>query len=202
MRFLLLIALLTFSVPCHAQRIFRASIDEEQNARLDKLESAVDKLTTLVEKLAEKPVETTVTKSLPFPTQEIKAPPVQRVVTSNRYTGEELEAIVRNHYPRGDYTRYADVSPRSGVWRHLQDSNHGFTSDQVNGMNQNIALGLHGLHHAGLITATKKAPPSIPETGVVTTQKVKPQNTILQIGGCANGNCARVTTVRRGIFFR
>lgn len=87
------------------------------------------------------------------PAAEVAAPvAVTPEAVSNRWTRAELEAMVRAKYPRGFAVRYADVSPRSAVWSHLKSGVHGFSSAQVDGMPQWIALGLHDMEHGGEIT--------------------------------------------------
>jgi len=200
MRYLVLLFVLFFPVQAQAQRVFRASIDEKQNKRLDKLESAVDRLTNIVEILATTPPPSPEKKPAPVVTVSRQTQPI-----SNRYTRQELESIVRQHYPNGDYTRYADVSPRSGTIRHLMDSNHQFTSAQVSGMDINLALGLHGLHHRNLITSNRGSYKNPVQKSIQIAQPlVQPSQSIQMIGGCANGQCARqsVTSTRRRLFFR
>jgi hypothetical protein len=188
----------------NAQRVFRASsIDIEQNERIDaidqrveRIESSVASLVSAIEKQIEvKPV-----------TVEAAPPKVETVVSvrkpsakpaSNYYSQAELIGIVRAAYPNGNYTRYADVSPRSGVWRHLQDSNHRFTASQVEGLPQDIALGLHGLHHANLIRATRGT--SKVSAPVVRSQ---PAKVVQAAGGCPNGQCARQSQPARQQQFR
>ena len=226
---ILIVAVAVLAPVANAQRVFRASsIDLEQNERIDtieakvsRIESSVASLVAVLEKQA-KPQAAVVaqpaTVARTTPVSVAVPPPVARqaATQSGYYSQAELIGIVQAAYPRGDYTRYADVSPRSGVWRHLMDGNHQFTADQVNGLPQDIALGLHGLHHAGKIRATRSsmavspqvaysqpaAIPAIQAYSQPATQYAQPA-----AGGCANGQCARPSysqPVRRsfGIFRR
>lgn len=222
-RFLTLaIAIVIFTPAANAQRVFRASsIDIEQNERIDtieakvsRIESSVASLVSALEKQA-KPVTiaTQPATVAATPVSVITQPATIRQSSSQSsgyYSQAELIAIVQAAYPSGDYTRYADVSPRSGVWRHLMDGNHQFTSAQVNGLPQDIALGLHGLHHAGKIRATRSSRAVAPQTAYsqpAAQQYSQPTIQYAQAtGGCANGQCARPSysqPVRRSFgFFR
>ena len=202
---ILLLAIATAST-ANAQRVFRASsIDLEQNDRLDSLESKVDRIESsvaaLVAVLEKRAVQepATVAKPAPKPDPKVAKLTVDKS-ESPYYSQAELVAIVKAEYPRGDYTRYADVSPRSAVWRHLQDGeNHSFTATQVNGMSQSIALGLHGLEHAGKITPYRsgvKPKPRKTEARLVSTpaKTTTVKRSVQQVGGCASGSCARPVT--------
>jgi hypothetical protein len=202
-RFLILIvAIATLAPVANAQRVFRASsIDLEQNERIDSLESKVSRIESSVSKLVaslekqSQPVATASQLATVTPVSVITQPATIRQASSpsSHYSQAELIAIVQQAYPRGDYTRYADVSPRSGVWTHLQDGNHQFTAAQVQGLPQNIALGLHGLHHAGKIRATRSSRPAAPQVAYSQTaiQQSYSQPVIQAARGCANGQCAR-----------
>lgn len=209
LRFLVVCFVGLLALPANAQRVFRASsIDIEQNDRLDSLEAQVSRIeasvSTLVATLQRPRPRETVKESLtvdPEPeTPKVRTVSVVResltpAAATGLYSRSELEAIVRAAYPNGDYTRFADVSPRSGVWRHLRDSNHRFTAAQVEGMPMNLALGLHGLHHVGRITPQKsgaKPPPAIADVQMVSTPaRTTTSRSVQQLGGCANGSCAR-----------
>jgi len=78
-----------------------------------------------------------------------------------RYTFDELRQWVRDNYHQTS-SLMADVKPRSSVWRHLQDSNHGFTSAQVTGLSQWEALRLHDAHHQERITPYRGSAKAIP----------------------------------------
>lgn len=195
------ISIVLFTGPAHAQRVFRASsIDIEQNERIDtieakvsRIESSVASLVAVLEKQAKPSVAqpATVTHITPV---SVPTPVARQAATpSGYYSQAELIAIVQAAYPGGDYTRYADVSPRSGVWRHLQDGNHQFTASQINGMPQDIALGLHGLHHANKIRATRSSKAVAPQVAYSqpAIQQSYSQPIIQAAGGCANGQCAR-----------
>jgi len=203
-RFLILIvAVATLAPVANAQRVFRASsIDLEQNDRIDSLEAKVSRIESSVSKLVaslEKQSQPVATASQPAtitPVSVITQAPTIRQASSQSsgyYSQAELIAIVQQAYPRGDYTRYADVSPRSGVWTHLQDGNHQFTSAQVNGLPQDIALGLHGLHHANRIRATRSSQVVAPQVArsQPAIQQSYSQPVYQAAGGCANGQCAR-----------
>lgn len=219
MRSLLILAFaILFASTANAQRVFRASsIDIEQNERIDtieakvsRIESSVASLVAVLEKQAKPAVAqpATVTHVTPV---SVSLPPLvarQAATPSGYYSQAELIGIVQAAYPRGDYTRYADVSPRSGVWTHLMDGNHQFTAAQVQGLPQDIALGLHGLHHANKIRATRSSRPVAPQVAYSqpAIQQSYSQPVIQAAGGCANGQCARPSysqPVRRSFgFFR
>jgi hypothetical protein len=209
---ILIVAVATLAPVASAQRVFRASsIDLEQNERIDSLEAKVSRIESSVSKLVaslEKQSQPVATASQPAtvtPVSVIAQAPTIRQPSSQSggyYSQAELIAIVQQAYPRGDYTRYADVSPRSGVWNHLQDGNHQFTAAQVQGLPQDIALGLHGLHHANKIRATRSSRAAAPQVAYSqpAIQQSYPQPAIQQsysqpviqaAGGCANGQCAR-----------
>lgn len=58
----------------------------------------------------------------------------------------ELRAIA-GHY------RGSSVGVKGGnFWAHLQDSNHGFSASQLQGLNQNECERIHSAHHNGQIT--------------------------------------------------
>jgi hypothetical protein len=73
------------------------------------------------------------------------------------------------------------------------DGNHQFTAAQVQGLPQEIALGLHGLHHANKIRATRSSRAAAPQVAYSqpAIQQSYPQPVIQAAGGCANGQCAR-----------
>ena len=196
--FLILAFVVLFAVPANAQRVFRASsIDLEQNERLDKLESQVGRIEASIVSLAvamekqAKPQPVAAPK--PVVATQVATKQVVNRQPASHYTQAELVGIVQAAYPSGDYTRYADVSPRSAVWSHLQDSNHQFTAAQVNGLPQNIALGLHGLNHAGRIKATRSSQTASPQVArsQPAIQQFITQPSVQAVGGCANGQCAR-----------
>ena len=216
---ILLIAVAVLAPAANAQRVFRASsIDLEQNERIDtieakvsRIESSVASLVAALEKQAKPAVAKPVTVANFTPVSVAMPLPVARQVAtqSGYYSQAELIAIVQQAYPGGDYTRYADVSPRSGVWTHLMDGNHQFTAAQVDGLPQDIALGLHGLHHAGKIRATQSSravAPQVAYSQPVAQQYSQPIQYAQAVGGCANGQCARPSysqPVRRSFgFFR
>jgi len=219
LRFLLLLFAISLASTAVAERTFYASsIDIEQNERLDAIDQRVERIESNINIIAAKvsesatlasdqvvqakpqpkPVETTVAtiakpvqQSLTVVSSPLPSQPARQ--SSNYYSQAELIGIVRAAYPSGNYTKYADVSPRSSVWNHLQDGNHQFTAAQVSGLPQDIALGLHGLHHANLIRATrgtgKVAAPAAQPQPLRSFQTFTPQATIIQAGRCANGRC-------------
>lgn len=205
-RFLTLaVAVVILAPAANAQRVFRASsIDIEQNERIDtieakvsRIESSVASLVSALEKQA-KPVTIAAQPTTVTPASVITQPATIRQPSSQSsgyYSQAELIAIVQEAYPGGDYTRYADVSPRSGVWRHLTDGNHQFTSAQVQGLPQDIALGLHGLHHANKIRATRSSRSVAPQVAYSQPAVQSYSQPTIQYaqaaGGCANGQCAR-----------
>jgi hypothetical protein len=202
-RFLILVVAVAMLAPvANAQRVFRASsIDIEQNERIDSLESKVSRIESSVSKLVavverqSQPVRIASQPATITPVSTAVQPATIRQPSSQSgyYSQAELIAIVRAAYPGGDYTRYADVSPRSGVWTHLQDGNHQFTSQQVSGLPQDIALGLHGLHHANKVRATRSSQAVAPQVArsQPAIQRSYPQPVVQAAGGCANGQCAR-----------
>jgi hypothetical protein len=223
-RSLLLLSAILIASTASAQRTFYASsIDIEQNERLDAIDERVDRIETDINTIAAqiseiatlvkrpvvevqpqpKPVVAApkpVAKPATLTTVSKPTPPVQQ--SSNYYSQAELIGIVRAAYPTGNYTRYADVSPRSAVWSHLQDGNHRFTAAQVSGLPQDIALGLHGLHHANLIRATrgtsKISAPVAQSQPTPRGQAPTPQQFAQQMGGCANGQCPNPVRAQQG----
>lgn len=78
-----------------------------------------------------------------------------RALATRRYTKSELDSLVRSSYSPS--TRLTtDVSPRSDVWIHLT-RDHGFSSDQVSGMEFWVGMALNDAAHKGMITAWKPA---------------------------------------------
>lgn len=234
-----IVFLATVAPAANGQRVFRASsIDIEQNERIDSLEAKVGRIEASVNKL----VSAVEAKQIAKPATVVSEPVrvIQPAISSDtipvstqspeprlsrsRYSQAELVSIVQQAYPSGDWTRYADVSPRSAVWSHLQDPNHQFSAEQVQGLPQNIALGLHGLHHAGKIRATRIGQPQTMTATVYA--EPQPQPVVMQSypqpvaapvysqpiiqqsgGGCPNGQCPAPSysqPVRRsfGIFRR
>lgn len=189
MRFLLLPLLLLLAIPASAQLRFTASPVEQ---RLDSAEQRLDTLESTVKQLAEtnhqivallakqaapaKPVQPVVEKPAPQLVSVQPAKPVRVVQPAQ----SSYAAIVRSHFPNGWRGEYADVSPRSAVYIHLQQ--HGFSASDIQGLDQNTALGLHALAHAGLVRPGQY---STPQENRVRTAPVQ------QMGGCANGQCAR-----------
>jgi hypothetical protein len=200
---ILVVAVALLAPAANAQRVFRASsIEIEQNERIDAMEAKVSRIESSVAALVAalekqpKPVAIASQPATVTPVSVIAQPATIRQPASQSsgyYSQAELIAIVQAAYPGGDYTRYADVSPRSGVWNHLQDGNHQFTSAQVNGLPQDIALGLHGLHHAGKIRATRSSRVTAPQVAYSqpAIQQSYSQPVYQTAGGCANGQCAR-----------
>lgn len=189
-RFLALATIALFASTAQAQRIFYASaIDVEQNERLDAVETKIDRIETEIERLS---VVAKPTPAKAVPVSVSLPQPQPKPVASNYYSQAELIAIVRNAYPSGNYTQYADVQPRSSVWSHLQDGSHQFTASQVNGLPQDIALGLHGLHHANRIRATRstmQVSVPVPQPTYQPMPQATPQPAYQSAGGCANGRC-------------
>lgn len=75
----------------------------------------------------------------------------QASTQSGRYSIAELRNWIRSEYQPGTILM-ADVQPRSSVWTHLQDHNHGFTAAQVSGLQHWEAMALHDAHHQERIT--------------------------------------------------
>jgi hypothetical protein len=85
-------------------------------------------------------------------------PEQKATAKSNRYTTEELRAMIRAKRP-GGWTGpvYADVAPRSAAKQHLVGPEHMFSWDQVSGLTQDEALILHDLapNHGNQIFPTR-----------------------------------------------
>lgn len=196
MRFLVLSVLVLLTLPATAQLRYTASPVEQRldsaEQRLDTLESTVKQLATtnqqIVALLAQqqtKTVQPVVAKPAP---QLISAQPV-RIVQSTQPTQpvqSSYAALVRSHFPNGWRGEYADVSPRSAVWIHLRQ--HGFSQADIQGLDQNTALGLHALTHAGLVRPNSRA--AAPQHTHTQENRVRTV-AVQQMGGCANGQCAR-----------
>lgn len=214
MRSLIPLLCCLLAVPSFGQEVFRAlPIDEIQDnrieaseQRIDKLERSVALLARSVEKLVENqsvvPAPTIQMASAQTPAKvTIQAAPIRQPQrqASNRWTQSELDSIVRSKFPNGWQGQYADVSPRSSVWQHLIQ--HGFSADQVNGLDQNTALGLHALEHAGQISpirspnwASAPAPPQSGYSVAVSANVATGAIPAAYDAGCANGQCARPAT--------
>jgi hypothetical protein len=167
---------------------------EKEVARVDILESEVFDLkegqTKILNKLEEIAEQSKVVKT-------IEAKPVTTVSTSSvnngLYSTDELRAIYNNEWPNGYRVRAATVSPKSNVWNHLVSDIHGFQLSQVKTLTQDEALGIHDLHHAGLIRSQKG---SYSSKTVATSKPSRNYNTYSQPAnsGCPNGQCARQRT--------
>ena len=74
-----------------------------------------------------------------------------------RYTAAELNKWVRDRYnPNTTLTSgLMAKGQESLVWRHLTDSNHGFSNEQVSDLEMWVALALHDASHANLISPIK-----------------------------------------------
>ena len=190
MRFLLLPILFLLTVPVSAQLRFTASPVEQRldsaEQRLDTLESTVKQLATtnqqIVALLAQqqtKTVQPVVAKPAP---QLVSAQPVRVVQPAQ----SSYAAIVRSHFPNGWRGEYADVSPRSAVYIHLQQ--HGFSQADIQGLDQNTALVLHALAHAGLVRPNSRT--ASPQHTHLQENRVRTAP-VQQMSGCANGQCAR-----------
>lgn len=71
------------------------------------------------------------------------------VSSEGRLSRSEIDQWIRANYTRETLIE-SDVEPRSNVWNHLTDntdSKHSFTKDQVNGLEQWVALALHNEIH-------------------------------------------------------
>lgn len=148
---------------------------------------------------------TTVTRSQPVVTQSsvTYSQPVVHRSASSRYSMSELRSLIQQYR---NHRIYADVQPRSYAYRHLV-SDHGFTSDQVNGLSLDEAYRLHSLAHGGILHATRSGASvamvqssvqsepvySYPVTQqVVNVQPMRtPVRTVIQAAanGCPNGRC-------------
>jgi hypothetical protein len=222
-------ALLTTNV--FSQTVFTPSpIDFKQDERLELLEKEVARLDVIdselfdiketqakilakVDALAAKPVVVEQPKPVVKPQTVVSTPkvvePVRQVsqpqVSSGLYTTDELRAIFYKEWPNGYRVRAADVSPRSQVWNHLTSGIHGFQPSQVQGLTQQEALGIHDLHHAGLIRANRGSyrggsivsrPAQLTYNSIPPTQSAPPRNAPIINrpvfnSGCPNGQCAR-----------
>lgn len=211
---LLCVSLAAFALTttAEAQRVFRASsIDVEQNERLDAVEAKVDQIADSLKSIEQllsaqamervvaqaprpKPADKeSLTTAKPAPT--VPSSRTVQTPTSNRYTQAELTAIVQSRYPSGFRVRHADVSPRSAVWSHLKSGIHGFSAEQVDGMPQWIALGLHDMEHGGEITPFRSSASSASTAARPASPAAPP--VVASFGvGCANGQCARQITAR------
>ena len=90
-------------------------------------------------------------------------------ITQGLRTRSELDAWVRANYSRDwvqsngwNFSRfepidgtYSEVEPPGHVWAHLQDENHGFSAEQVQGLEFWVAWCLHDAAHRGTIGPEK-----------------------------------------------
>jgi hypothetical protein len=191
------------------QTVFTPSpMDFKQNERLDALEKQIERLDIIESELFDiKESQAQILVKLEEPAKPqptvVVAPvkvtvpekPVIKPVSNGLYSTEELRAIYYKEWPNGYRVRAADVSPRSQVWNHLTSGAHRFLPEQVQGLTQSEALGIHDLHHAGLIRAQQGSYRGGTIVTVSSTQKT--YNTIKSVPpqavdtGCANGQCAR-----------
>lgn len=194
-----------------SQTVFTPSpIDFIQNERLDALEAQIGRLDVIDSELFDiKETQAQILTKLdevPKPQPVVVAPqpvvvakPIKQIEVGGLYSTEELRGIYYKEWPNGYRVKAADVSPRSQVWNHLTSGKHGFQPSQVQGLTQSEALGIHDLHHAGLIRAERGsyrggsvAPLKTYNTvdsSTVTVQRVVTQSA--GNSGCANGQCAR-----------
>lgn len=99
-------------------------------------------------------------------------------------TMRELSAFAASYGNAGK--PFTDVRPRNQVWNHLM-RDHGFSFEQIDGMQYNAALWLHAAAHNGDVTPTEikwKAVPVLKGFNAISGQHWQPvqQN-------CANGQC-------------
>lgn len=209
MRSLIVIVCCLLAAPSFGQEVFRAlPIDEIQDnrieaseQRIDQLERSVASLARSVEKLVERqsvvapPAVQMASVQAPAKIT-VQAAPVQQPQRQvpNRWTQSELDSIVRSKFPNGWSGEYANVSPRSDVWNHL--IYHGFTADQVNGLDQNTALGLHALEHAGQISPYRSqnwvSTPAPQQSGYSVAVSANVATGAIPAAyddGCSNGQC-------------
>jgi hypothetical protein len=211
----LICALLTTNV--FSQTVFTPSpIDFKQDERLDLLEKEVARLDVIdselfdiketqaeilakVDALAVKPVVIEQPKPVVKPQTVVATPKTVEPVSNGLYSTAELRAIFYKEWPNGYSVRAATVSPKSQVWNHLVSGKHGFQMNQVKGLTQDEALGIHDLHHAGLIRSQQGSyrGQSIVTKPVQKTYNSKPTKQVYQPvfnSGCPNGQCARQRT--------
>lgn len=79
--------------------------------------------------------------------------PATQSTSGQRFTRSELDTWVRANYTRSTELSTGMVR-NSEVWSHLVS--HDFTSGQVNGLDQWVALALHDAVHAGKISPFRK----------------------------------------------
>lgn len=198
-RFAIVVLVALLSSPSNAQRVFRAApLDLEQNQRLDSLETRTEAVEQALAEIksdegpGESPALVGVTASVST------RPPVQ--APSGLKTTDELRAEIASYRPqhldsRGRFNpHYATVRPVSGVYRHLQDGNHGFTEEQVSGLSLTDALILHDLapEHGGKISPYRNASSGCANGQCPTPVRSSPSSTLnfqSASGGCPNGQC-------------
>jgi hypothetical protein len=126
---------------------------ESVEKRLSKVEQSLQE--TAQESIVETPVLSTLNPQL----------------STNYYSRNELDQWVRQRYSRSTPLTHGLMARGQShlVYQHLVDGNHGFKSDQVNGLEKWVALALHDAEHGGLISPQKSSsntlasysPPSI-----------------------------------------
>jgi hypothetical protein len=68
---------------------------------------------------------------------------------NTRLTAGQLKSFAYNYH--GPLRGVSD----NNYWRHLQDANHGFTTNQLHGLTQRDCEMIHGAHHYGYLTPYK-----------------------------------------------
>lgn len=69
---------------------------------------------------------------------------------TKRLSNSQLKEYLRTYSDRGREWGVKGMT----FYEHLQDSNHGFTSEQLMGLSQNELAKLHSAHHNGFVTPT------------------------------------------------
>lgn len=106
-----------------------------------------------------------------------KPAPIIQSPTVRRWSKSELEEWVRQRYTPTTALMRATVAAGSSVWAHLT-RDHGFTSDQINGMQRWIAMALHDAAHPKIYRNGRKDPPLITSWKTVSAVSDNPQLTL------------------------
>lgn len=198
-RLIYLAAAIAALAACIAQVQAQEFNDESPSARLQRaLEYNLDQLgerVTDIEQRVESIDERVAKIERQTATREKTSQAAQPPSAATRLTQAQLVAWVKRHYQPS--TRlHASVEPPGMVWSHLQDANHGFLREQVQGLEFWVAYALHDASHARRITpfavrdSTAAATPPAPARF-----KISPQP--LVGSGCDSRGCSRPLKFRK-----
>ncbi len=146
---------------------------------------------------------------------ELTLPEFNPASISDRYSASELDQWVRSRYRQDSPIRYADISPRTNKWASQHLIEHGYTQNQIAGLDYWVKLHLHDATHGGLISPRRLSAAKTQEVALKpervsmqrTVQRAKTVNYVQPTykskaqqrrayrqasrgGGCSNGQCS------------